>query len=494
MRLAGAALLLAGAWLWSDIARGSEHRPPVADHTVDVLLEEADEGRSLHQEFRYESEAVFASGSIRYDSQTGQFAIGGEYVSRQGLEEEVALAFQLFDAEGRLLFKEGGRTPFKFADGEARARFEYRRILADWKVPAEAETITLRFNYVKEHEYWADQRFPDLELPALRISPVRRKAIFEVVFSWVPYFVPREVDSYSVNWIRYDGEALADQPYRASVESYFLDTRERKENARYGFDSAEGWANRLWLARMRYERAGAVNRRLGFVLEGVRWLPRPPETYRKSVIVPVWAYSALVFGGFGVVAGAWSLGQGLRRRWGRWLARGAAVLFGLVLALEFASPLLLVYLALLGAIGAAGRPGARPAAKAYWVVFLFAFSQELLWPALQGVRIGLHGTLFSLGASAWLLAPLLLLRRPWSARLWGNAALLAIGGYYATASLYHAFFQDFPSWNAVTYAWQGVHLGGSVLSLLEERHCAALIAFGVSAVALNAGLRRVVAG
>ncbi len=456
------------------LGNSSEHRPPSDEQTITIDLP-LNTKKQVTIPFEYQTENVTLTGKISRTPGSPILRIEGDYLSYQNLEAGINLAFQIYDSKNNLLFKEGGRTPFSQEANCSIARFNYQIDLAPIDIQPKTDTVVIQFNYVKEFEYWADLKFPDIELPSLKINSIEQKSPIKVSFSWIPHLIPVKTPTFTFHRFSVSPNLPSASSYRPSIEAYSLNDRKRIENPRYNVTPDRLGKSEFLSAEMIFEKTGRTNRRLGFVLEGVRWHKRPPNSYQSSWVLPYWLYSSIAFAALAILSFLFHLASISRNKVLRSLFWTAAIILSGVFLLEFATSLLPAYLSLYAAAIVVVKCK-RPPYATYWIIVSFIVTQELIWTSLQAEHdIFIHGLLFSLFLAPLIAAPLVLIKKRWLALAIGNALLVAIPAYYLTANLYYAFFEDYPTWNVLTYASQGLDIADSISSLLDERYSIAAI-------------------
>lgn len=472
------------ALLASSKGLGSEHRLPSPEQTVGIDMSDAP-WTQRSQTFEYKTDEVAFSGTATLDPQAQTVRLNGVYHSYQNLESDVNLAYQIYDSKDNLLLKEGERSPFTKEADHSTTHFNYLIDLGYVSGKKKINTLVIQFNYVKELEYWADQKFPEIELPSLQIEGVKYIDPIKVSFSWIPLFAPKNVTTYSFHSFSINSSLKSAAKYRPSVEGYFLSDRKRQENERYSVDPENVGKSEFLVGEMTFAQTGRVNRRLGFVLEGVRWHKRSSDTYKSTWVVPVWLYSALAFAFLAIISFVFHFATTSRHKLLRTSSWIAAAVLSIIFLLEFATPLLPVYL-LIFAAAVVSIKLEKSCYTVYWLLVFYIITQEFIWGTLQNKHsIFIHGLLFSLFLAPLLVAPLVLIKKSWIATAIANTLVVCFASYYTTTSLYYAFFEDYPTWNILTYSKQGLAVADSIASLIDERLSIVAISVLFYLVALN---------
>ncbi|MDQ8202318.1 hypothetical protein [Pelagicoccus sp. SDUM812003] len=460
------------------------HRGPLKEQTLTISFES---GKRFQQSqvFEYKSDNVHVRGRVALDAEQQRLHVTGDYTSRQDLEDGINLAFQLYDPRGRLLFKEGKRSPFQKRDSQSIATFDYTVRLDELGADEPAKAVVMQFNYVKELEYWADQKFPDWEFPALKIKGVDLLNPVQVSFSWTPWLAPKGISIYGLHRFSIRSSLAKADQYQASMESYYAPDRTRKENDRHAIDPQRIDRSQFALTQLSFDRYGPVKRRLGFLLEDVRWHNRPNNHYRSSWVIPIWAHTAIALFSMGVITLIFHFSSKSENVVAKRLLAALGAFAALLFALEFLSPLLATYLAMY-LMALCFYLCRNVGYKIYWVVLLFVITQEALWNALHANQMVLpYGTGISIASAAILLAPLVLIKRRWLAMALGNLAIALGAAYYFTANQYYGFFNDFPTWNLLSYASQGLQVMDSIAELFKEGHSIVGSSILVALLAIN---------
>lgn len=463
-----------------------EHRVPNSAYTTHITFD--NESQKIEsQPFLYESPNITLHGTVTLDPLFQKLKIEGTYTSHQNLEPGINLAFQIYGPENTLLFREGDRTPFeKQSDNsDSIAQFTYEISIPNIAPEKETDSLVVQFNYVKEFEYWADQKFPDMELPALSVKGVDSKDPISVGFSWIPSIIPQGIKTYSFHAFSVSPNLESAAMYSPSVEGYLLSDRRRQENYRYNLDPEKLGQSEFLVAEMDFDQTGRANRRLGFVLDGVRWHNRPPSTYKSSWILPIWTYSAVVALYLALLSFVFHFASTVKKRKAKIALGVIGFLLSLIFLLEFTSQLMPFYLTIFATVIIASR-SERVEYATYWTLLFFTISQEFIWAAIQNDFTPKSYALpFASLVAAVALAPIVLVKKPWVTTIFANVCLICIASYYITLNLYFVFFEDFPTWNVFTYASQGIDIADSIVSLLDQRHTIVGISILFFLVAIN---------
>lgn len=445
------------------------HQPPDDRFTQSIRFDQS-KGIAQVREISFNSPDVSLSGTATFDPIKNLLRIDGTYISNEFYDTKLNLAFQIFDSDKNLIFKEGKRTQFLLKEDVLSTKFNYLLSLQDLGIPEKEDTIYFRFNYIKENVYWADEKFDNLELPAIKISGIENKDPIRVYFSWIPTIIPKSTPVVTYHIFKIGENLYSAQNYRASIEAYYLENRKRDENNRYTLPD-ETIDNTTYLfAQMRLEKTGRINRRLGFVWDGVRWHNRDEASWRSSWVVPIWQY--LLFALVTIFTIVYTIklshhsDSTIIKRIGYSFSAIVTVLF----LYNFWSYLIIPILFCIFAFFIVSLC-LKIEYKTYWILTFFLISQEMVWHTLTpSPTIDLHGTTISVFLAPLLASPLILVSHKPILTVFGNLVLPAIAFVFISSNLYYTFFQDLPTWSILNYASQGLDVTDSIGNLLKDQH------------------------
>ncbi len=417
----------------------------------------------------YQSSDILVQG-VAVSLQNGtQLRLTGSYRTHQELEHEIKLAFQVYSDSDDILLLDGARTSFvETPDGQT-AYFDYTYLIRQLNVPVKAETFFIKFNYVKEGEYWADQRDPSIELPAFAFRGVNKQESFTPLYSYFPTLVPCGYATYSIHLFRSYKHGGGSFNHQVSVESRLTGQDSKIDNKRYEIQGRPGESIHFQLANFKIEETGNIQNRLGFVWEHVDWYPQSDDTYRTSHVVSypvcllVWAFLMSCL--YGVFCFSSRRETRLARVAGYTLL---VILFPLAL-LVLPSTFFFIHAAIL-ALFPLGRLLIKSRYGLYWTLVLFIAVNEIFWTYLfQTNPSHLEASLFSILLASLALSPFAYFRSRKATRLLGNVMLVLIASYYLTMSLYFLFFKDYPTFNILAYTSQATELLDSIYALMDDR-------------------------
>lgn len=463
-------ILLVSCLFASNLPLVAAYLPPIPQNTREARLEPIGQMRS-QANLHYISDDIAVAGRASADAQKSTFSFTGSYITRQPLEEGVSLAFQIYSKEGELLLLDGNRTPFTKTEDGWSAEYNYNYTLADLKLPLQDKQFYIKFNYIKEGVYWADIKFPEIELPAFHITDLSLGEQFSIRFSYFPIFIPKDQKSYSL--IYYTSKKNEQTPFfhRASVQVFYEKNAVLDDNRRYDIPNTGSTTTEKHklISEYHLEDTGRVKLRLGFVWDGVQWYSLPESDYQTAWVLNTHTYLAIALGSLVGVFLLFHFGRKSRRRAVKMGLYSAGILALLLYCLEFCGVylpiLILSAIALLLAL--LNTPSNY---RSYWILLTYLALNETIWTVLIPTGPSeLSANVFSVALGALLLAPSVLIKKRKIRIPLVNATAIAIASFYLTLSLYYLFFVDYPTFNVLTYASQGANLVDSIQSLIDHR-------------------------
>lgn len=432
-------------------------------------------GTQNRADIHYRSPKITINGTIVQDLKTGAFNFSGDYTTKQELDPRVKLAFQTYSTSGNLLLLDGDRSEFSKIGSERTARFDYKYTLQRLQIPLRQSEFYIKFNYVKEHEYWADNKYPDIELPTLKITGAEQSESFKTLVSYFPTLLPQQGKVYSFHWFRSTKES--DLPYRhkASVEAFYQEGGKRDDNVRIAIENESTRSHHIKAIPFQLNRSGTIQRRLGYVWDGVQWYPTPEINLKTSYVIPFWTYLLICSAASALPFLLFFLAGNQKAGVARSGLRLSSVILVLLVLLEFPSSLCLMLLlsyllAFLGSRHVHKRYGL------YWTLLAFVVANEFIWTSLfESGPNKLGANILSIAIAALALAPIAKVKNRWMKWVLGNSIATAIGIYYATMTIYYLFFGDYPALNVLRYATQGTELIDSMVSYIDSRFALFLI-------------------
>lgn len=452
----------------SGAIRANSYLPPSEDTTRDLEFTTID-NTTRSATIEYHSEDISVSGTVVSKSQGNTLEFYGIYQTRQELETGIRLGFQVYSNDGKLLLLDGKRTDFYDSTNRKEANFHYTYPLEGLKIPSGLREFVIKFNYVKEGEYWADVKYPDTELPAFRFKDLKRGERFHTLFSYFPTLIPENSNAYSIHLYRPTKTKSDPFNHSASIEARYIDSKKPDDNKRYQIKNKDGSSIQFLIARFKLEKQGAIFRRLGFVWDGVQWYKQPEGTFRRSYVLSITSYLIACTISVLIVLGIFYWSTKRKNKKTRYTCFLATTLAFLFLVLEFPSPLLPILIVtvmapLLGKKLMSLRHGL------YWSLLAFTLATDAFWThVIETGATQAHANLLSLFLTGIVLFPFALVERRSTTLILGNIMLLVISSYYMTMSFYYMFFEDYPTLNVLTYANQGSDLFDSIFSFLDGR-------------------------
>ncbi|MDQ8186386.1 hypothetical protein [Pelagicoccus sp. SDUM812002] len=458
-----AALMLLSAGLASQV---HAHRPPAPEHTSEARLSSSDI-ENYSAELSYQSVLISIEGEIFVNTDIENLRFKGQYHTRQKLDDEVRLAFQVYSKNGDMVFLDGERTELLPKEQGHTAAFDYSYQLGTLNVPNKHKEFYIRFNYVREGEYWADMKYPNMELPSFFVSGLERSEILTPILSYFPTLIPEKKTSYSLHLFRSEKKVTGPFKHRATAQVKYVEDGGLDNNRRYEIKSdTKGKDWHVSLISYRLDRVGEVQRRLGFVWDGVQWYPQANDQFKTSYSVSAGLY--LLVNAIAVLIASLPFYFARTVIRGKWLYVLASAISLLVLA-EFPTLDTLLF-ALVYVSICLGHKILSTQRALYWVLLAYVVANEFIWGHI--VPVGpteLAPFLLSISIAALAMAPITLMSRPWAKLITGNLAFLAIASFYATMAIYYLFFDDYPSLNVLTYASQATDLLDSITSYFDSR-------------------------
>jgi len=393
---------------------------------------------------------------------------------------DAQLAIQVYDDSGNLLVRDLPRIPFeKEEDGIRVATLNQIYRPSDLGIGFDVEDIVLQFNYIQEGEFWYDIKYPDIELPSLKIEKVNALERFNIRWSPIPRIVPRGSYTYlpAVFLVRkaHQGEYL----HHSSIETFSFPENSRYDHSRGSVESSWSLGNGRFLAvkEFQLQNTGAYLVRFGFVWDGVQWF----EVSRTDNLKRIWVIPAVYYllgmgFAFAVLAYSWN-------RMGRVVppvvrrpVRALILVVGLILAGSAVTNVYGFILAVfvLG-LWIATRVWNREI-RLYFTLLLMLSVLECHWSYLfsnSGVR--LSGFLLSIIAYSVLLSPFVWIKNRTFAFVAAVTLTVFAFSNYLLLDLYYDFFKDYPSLRVIGYASQVSGLIDSILELFNESHAIAVV-------------------
>lgn len=424
---------------------------------------------SSKADLEYQSEAISIKGTAILSKKYNTLKFSGTYSTKQEIEPGMRLGFQVYSENHTLLLLDGNRSEFHDNANEKVANFDYDYTLERLNVPPNQSRFYIKFNYVIEGKYWADIQYPSMELPAFRFKNVNHREIFKPFFSYFPTLIPIDRKVYSIHL--FNSYKSKPEPFNhvASIEARYIETDKFDDNKRHKVKNIDGNSTQFLIAQLQLNKRGAINRRLGFVWDGIRWYKLTDKSTNKSYVIPFISYFIIGLTFTSIVVGIfyWSATRktAKTRRYG-FAASGIASIF---LLLEFLGPLLPVIIATI-MVPVLGRKLIQLNNRLYWTLLALTISTDLFWTLIiqSGPTQG-YASAFSLFMASVMLAPFALVKRQLLRLVLGNLMLVAITSYYMTMSFYYFFFEDYPTLNVLTYATQGTDLLDSISTFIDGR-------------------------
>lgn len=420
--------------------------------------------------FSYEDQNYSIEGVVIIDSKIGEVSIRGSYLARDSsIDPTTSHAFNVLNLNGKPIHQDGLRTPWKKTADGLLAAFSYKYKLVDLGLGSNQYGFVLRFNYVKEGEYWQNERFPDSILPTLAVKNFKRNETFTPVLSWYPTYVPVNTYARSFHLFTSRQRGTGTLSHAASIETFDAESGNRIEQKRHELTAFEPETLQAIRSDMRFTETGLKQRQLGFFWPRVQWYHTGPlENANTLRVIPASLFTALaLLIGFGIQI-LWlkipSLGGKLRI-----VAIAVLSIFSTLFLLEIANGLFPVILVLL-AISIISILKTDQNTKAYAICSLFLISQELLWTySLPLYPAKLPALLFSISLGAVAFLPIALVKRKVPSNTLALLLIVLVTAYYATMSIYVSFFEDYPTITILSYASQSSHILDSISQLASDQ-------------------------
>lgn len=419
-------------------------------------------------------------GTARYDRETQSLQIEGKYWTAQEIDPAANLSYRVFDVEGEMILEDGARYGFRESDeGGMATRFDLVLPMVEQQPLRTA--FDVRFNAVMEGQFWYEDRFPEMEFAQLAVRQLPVRDHYEPVWVWRPWVLPAEFKTRVPARWRVNERDGAASGYLPTIDLTEAEDGDRVRSARLPADLLASGTFSGWLPIGRQE-VGELAVRPSLVWDPIRWYDADDWFERKTVrfISPLWFLAGLgATGAALVLSWIWIV----RKASGWPKAVGLAVLSGLLLvwaghAYMSGFGVAMSALVLTALITRWTALDART--RVYALTWLFMVFIDYFWGFVDGVsRAWLSSVFFTAGAWAFLLLPLIAIRRlPVQI---GVAAIISAGWWFATlvGVIYFEFFRDFPSVGDLFYAGQIGELGDSLTSLFGHRHWVPMVQWGL---------------
>lgn len=460
--------------------------PPNPNFTRTATLEKENETQSSAK-LEYKSNKIEIVATASANTLSNSFTFAGTYITSQPLESGVNLAYQIYSIQGDVLVHEGMRSEFESTEKGKKSSFDHSYKTDKLNLPKEHDEFYIKFNYVKEGEYWADDKFPDWEFPAFKIKNLNRGEQFETAFSYFPTFILKDSTTYSFHY--YNSQKSYTQPYfhRATVEALYQNEGFRDNNQRYLIDSTSSKEEQTHsqIAAFKLATNGEVLLRLGYVWDKVQWYNLPTSDFTKAYVINAPLYFSLAsLAVLLIIIAFWTSRIWKRRLWKIASQTTGSILVG-IYVLEFLN-LVLPTLIIVIAFTSLTFLKIDSRYKSYWLLLLFVFINELIFTIFIPVGPAkLSANIYSITIAALLLSPIAFITKKWIRVLASNLAALAITVFYATMVLYFLFFDDYPTFNILGYASQGSSITDSIKTLIDERFTSFAFAIVIFPVLIN---------
>ncbi|MBD5781514.1 hypothetical protein IEN85_18580 [Pelagicoccus sp. NFK12] len=456
-------------------AASQEHKLGPTNNLQLVKLEETTPDRIL-SDLEYSSNAISISGNVSFEPLRNELVFNGEYITQQKLDSGIRLSFQIYSSDGTLLLKDGRRSLFEQIDGSKKSWFNHRYNLSQLNLPESDNELIIKFNYVLENHYWADLKFPNIELPAFHIKNIQRGEKYKKILSLFPLFIAENKPSPSLHWFVAEKQETHPFRYKATVGLFNRSSQASSSNRWYEIESDRNKAHILSLYSYKSPEPGILKPTLRFVLGGVQWYPEPDSKNTLSIALPLWAYALLSF------FASCALYFAVQSFSGNFNKRAVSVVFTVALILyTIPSVFIFVFFPAIALFFHRNKLKRSPYGL-YWLLLGYCTVLEFFWGWIaEGSYKNITAFFFSTSLVATMLLPLTCISSKWIKRAIGLTFIATATAYYFTMGIYFSFFDDYPTLNILSYAQQGATLIDSILDLFSSENLA-LIPIAIVAI------------